>query len=197
MKWQSKMSEFGLTPETTSISVRRKIADYNDYQETLTLKQNELGTELTEPQKKKVEGEIATLENAILKMDGVLCKDMERLHKHGDRYKQMSNRLPRKQAGAGKKNEPAKPVTPVVPITPDAGKKPDDKTNTAAPADDTKKTTNIKTPSPPAQPGPKQTPAKQTTDPKKKSNIGKWVIGTLVVLGTLGFGGWYFFGRKK
>lgn len=201
MKWETSMAASGLTEQTVSNSVRKKIANYREFTETLIeQKQNLKKGDLDEKQKKKVETNIDTLEKSIVNLDAVLVKDMARLHKNGDRYKQMSSRLPNRKGLKKPATETTAPETkpaevpaatpPAAAETPAAPAATTTKATTAAPA----ATKKIETP---PSPNPPKDKTKTAGDQKTKSNGWGIALGITVFVLTLGTIGYVKFIKGK
>lgn len=199
MKWQSKKKELNVTDDMLSTSVRKKIADYNDYKDALEEQKEALKT-VPEKEKKSILSNIETLQTGILNTDAVLVKDMVRLAdpKNRERYKNMQARLPKKGTKKAeavppvvqtKAAEPVETVPPVEPAAPAAtNNEQPAPNNETKPAAATKK---IQTPPSPTPPGTTKTAAQKTGI--KKSDNTLLIVAGVVITGVLGFFGfrWY------
>lgn len=188
MKWKQAMADNGLTLETLSNSVKRKVAEYNDTSENLQAARKALKDAPNDKKKKEIEGDIETMENGLLRLDTKLCKDMVRLNIHKDRYANMAGRLKPKQA---------KPKAAATVETTTAAASVQAEEKSAAPTATTK--SEATTPKPtekpkamtPASPSQPKPPAKTE---KKKNNTGAIVFGVVLAVltvGTIGYFKWW------
>lgn len=193
MKWQKKKTELGLNDNALSISVRKKIAQYEEFRKSLLETKTDLKAAKNDADKDQLQVEIDTLEKGLLNLDTVLTKDIERLHKHGDRYKQMATRLPRKAAGSKKTPEAVVAATTaaVVETTPPA--EPEKPAAQTPPTNG--QTKKIQTP--PSPPPKQQQQTSTTTATKKKKDNTGVIAGVVLGLIAIGSGAWWWFFKKK
>lgn len=160
MKWKSRLSELGLTEETISHGLRKKIKDYYKIQATIDeLNQAIQEGDLTEEQKDSYRGDAEDLKQDLANFDKSLVADIEKFDKNKDRYAEMAKTL------KNQKNKSAEPKAQV-------------QVNAAKEAE--KKAEPVKDEQPQAQP---QEAAKEE---KKKSGFGWIAFALLAGVVTLG-----------
>jgi hypothetical protein len=165
MNYLELLASLGLTKETVSAALQRKIKQLEKIKQLVT--DNKAALEgLTGRRKINLENEIANGEAAIEEMEAEITKGIQRYHKNKDTYQKAGQQLNKNKAKGGS-TDPAPTPAP-----------------TPAPAPDPKPTP---APTPAPKPAPAPSPAKDD-QPKKKSAAG-WIIGTVlaVVAGAVGY----------
>lgn len=189
MKWQATQKQLGITDEGLSVSVKKLISDYNDFEQTLDEKRAALAG-ATDAEKRKIENQIQTLEKGLLNVDMEITKKLKYLDKHKDRLAGMTHRLKTKQA----EKKAAKGTTVSTP----AVTEPPPAAEAKLPADGTTVTKDPKTPASPPPPV-KNVPAaaKKSATDKNNNNVWWWIGGIAATIATGGVAYYFWFRKSK
>jgi hypothetical protein len=102
MKWKKTLSDVGLTEETISHGLRKKIKDYYGIQSAINQIQNAIkNPELDEDQREELEGDLETMQQGLEQSDDQLVKAILVFDKNKEKYAEMSKHLGK---GRPKKN---------------------------------------------------------------------------------------------
>lgn len=121
MKWKQTLTEVGLTEETISHGLRKKIKDYYEVAEGVqSVKEALQDPELDDEERSELQNDLEELNEGLEESDNQLVKAILIYDKNKDKYAEMSKHLGKgrpKKNPAPQDNNP-KPATPPTPNTP-------------------------------------------------------------------------------
>lgn len=104
MKWKKTMEECGLTEETVSVGLKKKIKDYYQIQNGVNqIKQSLTDESLSESEIEELQSDLQELTEGLSEADEQLSKAVLIYDKNKDKYKEMSKHLTGR--GRPKKND--------------------------------------------------------------------------------------------
>lgn len=169
MTWKEKLASLGLTEETVSAGLRKKIAAYLKGESTLERLRTDAADEsLSDDDREELEETAASYETVLFESEEALCAAIDSWYKNKDRYAEMAKHLKRSTA--------SKPTAePQAPAQTTTTEEPRD-TARQEPAQATPTATGTDTPAAdPVKEGDKK-------DEKKGSNMGLWLTGAVLLL---------------
>ena len=94
MKWKQRMSELGLTEETSSHGIRAKIKDYYSIAKTIDELNEALGDDdLSDEDKENFEADLEDLKENLVNQDRLIIKALEDYDKNKERYSKAAQNL--------------------------------------------------------------------------------------------------------
>jgi hypothetical protein len=121
MTFRERLTQHGLTAETVSHTIRKKITTYEELEATIQDQKRLLLAEKGKKKRAEMESDIAEAEENLELLNNTLVKDVDRYNKNKDTYrsngtKLNQNRAPKKAEGGPAATPPATP-----PATPAPG----------------------------------------------------------------------------
>jgi len=125
MKWQQRMADFGLTEETVSVGLRKKIKDFRKIESGVDqLKQYLSQDNLSDEDRANYQSDLDELEGSLQAFDKELTRAVEIFDKNKDVYKRTSKHLvaKKKQVKTDDNKTPAPTPEPTPEPKPDTVK---------------------------------------------------------------------------
>jgi peptidoglycan DL-endopeptidase RipA len=93
MKFRAKLTAYGYTAETVSVSLRGKIKKYNNLEAAIVESEAELAEEKGQRKRKQLESQIAGAKAKLEELDAEIDKGIERYKKNEGTYKKAGQQL--------------------------------------------------------------------------------------------------------
>ena len=181
MTWKEKLAALGLTEETISAGLRKKIAAYEKGMATLArLREDAADAGRSDEDREELTETADDYETVLHESSEELIASIDKWFKNKDRYQEMSKNL--KRTPAKTTAAPAATAAPVAePVVTPADNKPA-AAAPAAPVQEPVQEPVQTTTQEPAQTAPVTEEPKKDDDKKKGSNTGWWIVGGVALL---------------